>query len=529
MARKIGLIIIVLIVLSLTISLQTTRADGGATVQVVPQASAVGQGTSFAVNVTVTNVTNLAVWEFRLFYLNTILNCTNAVKGPFLEKGGNSQFFVFTVYPTYNATYGCLLFGSSLVGAVPGVNGSGTLATITFQSLAVGDTTLHFDNDPTWNYLLDATPPPRNPIPYTTVDGLVHVGFTLTVSVVGSGHVTLNETGPYNYGEVVSLTANPDIGWSFDHWSGNLTGSTTPATLIIIGNMFVNATFTQNTYTLNVSFLGNGVVNLNNSGPYHYGDSIQLIANASVGSVLQYWSGNLSGSANPATMTITGNSAVIAHFIQQPALLMSPASKTCSIYTENFTVAVNISNAVNVEDFKFEIHYNATLLNCTGVIWNAWGSGTYNLNATTGNITGSTSGAPINGAQTIVTIKFEASFYHIWRSAAGWTNNLTDTIYFQWANVSYLDGPDLNYQRGGGSNQFSVGSDFVYTFSPIQGDVNNDGTIDLYDLRTVAAYFGVSSNDTVPWINASKYDLNGDNVININDLSIIAWNFGYTY
>ena len=33
--------------------------------------------------------------------------------------------------------------------------------------------------------------------------------YTLTVNVVGSGSVALNKTGPYSFGDVVSLTANP--------------------------------------------------------------------------------------------------------------------------------------------------------------------------------------------------------------------------------------------------------------------------------------------------------------------------------
>jgi hypothetical protein len=82
----------------------------GTTVQVAPLTSMVGEGKTFAVDVTVAGVTDLAVWEFRLFYLNSVLNCTGAVKGSFLESGGGTQFFTFTIYNAYNATHGCLLF-----------------------------------------------------------------------------------------------------------------------------------------------------------------------------------------------------------------------------------------------------------------------------------------------------------------------------------------------------------------------------------------------------------------------------------
>jgi hypothetical protein len=119
-----------------------------------------------------------------------------------------------------------------------------------------------------------------------------------------------------------------------------------------------------------------------------------------------------------------------------------------------------------------------------------------------------------------VTIRFQAAFYHVWKGAPGWTNNLTDTIFIQRANISYVIGPDLNYEKGG-SDEIAVGPDFSYTFSPIQGDVNNDGTVDLFDLRTVAIYIDVTGDST--------YDLDGNGVIDVFDLRVVAANYGYTY
>jgi hypothetical protein len=353
--------------------------------------------------------------------------------------------------------------------------------------------------------------------------------YTLTVSTVGSGSVTLNNTGPdYHYGDVVQLTANLTIGWTFDQWSGDLIGSTNPATLIITGNMAVTANFAQINYTLSVNIVGNGSVTLNNTGPnYHYGDAVKLTATPATDWSFQYWSGDLSGSANPATLVMTGNFSVTAHFLQTPTLQMSPTSKTCRIYNENFTVTITISNATNVEDFKFLIRYNTTLLDYVSVTWNAWGPGTIIVDEAGGNITVSNSGSPISGTQTLITINFTTSFNHIWKVAPGWTNSLTDTIFFQWANISYPSGPDLRYERGG-SSQINVGPDFAYTFSPIQGDVDNDGIVGLLDLRTVAFYFGSKQGDP-NWNDASKYDLTGDGTIDIISLRTIAANYGYTY
>ena len=72
--------------------------------------------------------------------------------------------------------------------------------------------------------------------------------YSLTVSVVGGGSVSLNNSGPYYFGDVVALTAVPSAGWSFSGWSGDLTGSISPALITIDGGKAVTATFAQNFY-----------------------------------------------------------------------------------------------------------------------------------------------------------------------------------------------------------------------------------------------------------------------------------------
>jgi hypothetical protein len=93
-------------------------------------------------------------------------------------------------------------------------------------------------------------------------------------------------------------------------------------------------------------------------------------------------------------------------------------------------------------------------------------------------------------------------------------------VFIQNANLSYPSSPDLSYVRGGTQNQIRVGPDFNYTFSPIQGDINNDGAVNIFDLRTEAAYFD-QSNPT--------YDLVGHNIVDIFDIAIIAANYGYGF
>jgi len=206
MLKKTSLTIIMLTLLSVTMVPMVHAEE--ASIQVDPQISTVKVGEAFTVNVTVNDVTDLAVWEVQLYYLNTVLNCTNVAEGPFLKQGGNT-FFASLVNNTYNTTHGRVLMGATLIGLIPGVNGSGTLGTVTFQAIGGGDTPLHL----TATTLLDSTEPPRNPIPHTTIDGAVHVtggaihdvavtNVTTSKTIVGQGYLLRINVTVENQGDV---------------------------------------------------------------------------------------------------------------------------------------------------------------------------------------------------------------------------------------------------------------------------------------------------------------------------------------
>jgi len=214
--------------------------------------------------------------------------------------------------------------------------------------------------------------------------------------------------------------------------------------------------------------------------------------------------------ASDGTYRITGG---------KPMLQMIPTSGICRKYNETFIVRVNVTSASDVEDFRFEIHYNTTLLDVRNLTWNAWGSGTVTVDEENGNITGYTSGNPKGGTVTLITIEFNATYHHIWRNLPGWANDQSGAIYIQWANLSYPSAPDLGYKRGG-LNQIDIGPDINYTFSPIKGDIDNNGVVDIFDLRTVAAFY-----DQVN----PEYNLIGDDVVDIFDLVVVGGNFGFIY
>ncbi len=147
--------------------------------------------------------------------------------------------------------------------------------------------------------------------------------YTLDVTVVGSGTVTLDPPGyVYDAGTVVTLTAAPETGWYFAGWDGDLGGLVNPQSLTMNSDKVVTATFTAEpppTYTLDVTVVGSGTVDLDPiGGVYVAGTVVELTAEPETGWDFAGWSGDLSGAANPANITMDGDKVVTATFTAEP-------------------------------------------------------------------------------------------------------------------------------------------------------------------------------------------------------------------
>ena len=69
-------------------------------------------------------------------------------------------------------------------------------------------------------------------------------GFTLSLSIVGSGTLTKNaDKTEYDLGETVTLIPDPETGYQFDHWGGDLTGNANPGSIIMNEDRQITAVF----------------------------------------------------------------------------------------------------------------------------------------------------------------------------------------------------------------------------------------------------------------------------------------------
>ena len=153
--------------------------------------------------------------------------------------------------------------------------------------------------------------------------------YTITINITpeGAGNVNLNpSTAQYPAGTTVTLEAVANQGYKFSHWGGDIINTQNPLVITMDSNKSITAYFvpisTQSgvvvsTYTLSISVepQGAGTVSLSPSGGlYVAGTTVTLTATASAGYEFSYWSGDLSGSGNPAVLVMNSNKQVVAHF-----------------------------------------------------------------------------------------------------------------------------------------------------------------------------------------------------------------------
>jgi uncharacterized repeat protein (TIGR02543 family) len=173
--------------------------------------------------------------------------------------------------------------------------------------------------------------------------------YNVNISIFGNGSVIKEpEKDFYDFGEVVTLTANADPGWSFGGWGGDASGLENPISLTVTNDLSISATFTQDEYTLSVSINPpeQGTVTITPIKPfYHYGDVVTLTATPAPGWSFSNWTGDATGTTNPVEVTITKNTSVTAHFTQDE-------------YTLTVIISPENGGSVTIEPAQQTYHYS---------------------------------------------------------------------------------------------------------------------------------------------------------------------------
>jgi uncharacterized repeat protein (TIGR02543 family) len=314
-----------------------------------------------------------------------------------------------------------------------------------------------------------------------TVPGEPPTQYTLTTNTVGQGSITLNPSGgTYSEGTVVTLTAVPDAGWQFSGWSGDLSGSTNPTTITMNSNKSVTATFTEvilPQYDLTVNIVGQGTVSLNPpGGTYDEGTVVTLTANPDSGWQFDSWSGDLSGSTNPTTITMNSNKTVTATFTE--------------VGTTGEVGSTTVFGSTSVSAYRrampFTMPENGTITSVT--MYHTGGSGdmilaVYDGEGTPQNRLGVTATTAVSGSTGWQTINLTSSAY-----VSGGSTVWLAWVYESNPGIRYQTGSPGRYQStqqwsGGMPNPFGSGSQSSFLYS-IYATYTPGGTPPQYTLTT---------------------------------------------
>lgn len=181
--------------------------------------------------------------------------------------------------------------------------------------------------------------------------------YPLSLATEGEGAVSekvISTKTDYFSGTIVELTAKAADHWLFDHWEGDLNGNTNPAQITVSSTKNVKAVFVKKMYDLTVEVDGDGSVSETvvetKSGSYQEGTTVELTATPGTGWSFDHWEGDLTGSDNPARISISSAKTVKAVF-----------SKNHYAYTLKI-VGPGVVDEYLMAETKASLEYNSKVL-----------------------------------------------------------------------------------------------------------------------------------------------------------------------
>jgi len=143
------------------------------------------------------------------------------------------------------------------------------------------------------------------------------VMYDVTISATEGGTVS-PQSGSFEEGSSVTLTATPNAEYEFTKWSNGSTQN--PLVLTVTSDLTIQATFTKKQYELTISKEGEGSVNekiINNGKGYDSGTKIELTAVPAGEWVFAGWSGDVNSADNPIQVTISSPKNIKAKFVRK--------------------------------------------------------------------------------------------------------------------------------------------------------------------------------------------------------------------
>lgn len=180
----------------------------------------------------------------------------------------------------------------------------------------------------------------------------VEDGYDYTLSAVseGNGTVSVSPDGfhrvsddlrRYKADTPITVSAGAGSGSAFERWTGDLSGDTPQATLVMSKNRSVRAVFSSGVIrTLTITVQGGGSVSPP-AGQYTYvdGKQVSLIATPDTGWLFEQWTGDVETDSNITSVTMNGDKNVTAVFMEAPQITSITPSAGAVCGGERITIA----------------------------------------------------------------------------------------------------------------------------------------------------------------------------------------------
>lgn len=173
-------------------------------VYVNPQVIIANPGEVFTVDVNVQDVVNMYSWGMKLEYDPNVLQVNSVAEGPFLKSQPGGSAFVHSIF------FGYIDAGATTLGLYPGVSGSGTLWTVTFEVKDLGAFIFDLYDTQLLEYV-----PPLTQIPHDVQDGSFETTWTADLvkrsAFPAYHHFDVSKAGPFQTltGRVKNLSPMP--------------------------------------------------------------------------------------------------------------------------------------------------------------------------------------------------------------------------------------------------------------------------------------------------------------------------------
>lgn len=421
-------------------------------------------GNDFTVNISIVNASGIYGLEFKLSFNTSIVQATTVTRGSFIPPSATP------ITQIDNAT-GFIMFNVSLSSSL---DGSGILSTIGFQVQGLGGTVLHL-------YGVQLVDSFGQPLPSATTDGSFDnvllaklavdppqiIDPTLVPPATFMINVTVAEVRGL-YGYQFNLTFDPNILVCLQVQIQDVLNETNYVPNQNIDNLrgfiFINVTYYSPAVPLDIDSptpLAMIKFRVRSMG----GTNLTLTDTGLVDSTGQ-----------PITHEV--HNGYFQSLIVDVGVIDLFASPNQFYKGQSTNITCVVTNEGNsTQSFILNIYYNSTLL-------------------ATMNVTGL---APNSNATMTV----------VWNTAT--------VQYGKYLLSAHV--PSLPYETHISDNDLTDGIVRV----KIPGDLNGDGTVDIYDALLAAAAFYSHPGD--PNWNPDA-DLNGDGIVDIYDVIILAGNFG---